>query len=99
MPHFTREDVARLAHLARLSLTADEQDLFAKQLGEFLAYAEHVQAIDTSGIPPTSHALAPGATWRDDEVRPSLPPETAVSAAPEAERAAALFKVPRVIGG
>jgi aspartyl-tRNA(Asn)/glutamyl-tRNA(Gln) amidotransferase subunit C len=93
-----RDDVARIAQLARLALTAEEIDLFARQLGAILTYAEQLQTIDTAGIPPTSHPLALTAALRDDEPRPSLPREDALRAAPEPDRAAGLFKVPRVIG-
>jgi aspartyl-tRNA(Asn)/glutamyl-tRNA(Gln) amidotransferase subunit C len=92
---FTREDVEAVAHLARLDLTETEKDLFAVQLSGILAYAEAVQRIDTNGIEPTSHAVATAASWREDELTPSLDRENVMAAAPEA--AAGLFKVPRVL--
>lgn len=73
-------------------------ELYARQLADILAYAEQLQAIDTSGVPPTSHPLALTAAVRDDEVRPSLPREESLRAAPEPDHAAGLFKVPRVLG-
>ena len=96
---FTREDVARLARLARLALTTAEEDLFARQLTEILEYARQVQTVNTAGVPPTAHALASPASLREDDVRPSLPREDALAAAPDADPAAGLFKVPRVLGG
>ena len=93
---FTRDDVARIARLARLELAPEEQDLFARQLADILAYARHVQDVDTDGVPPTSHALLTAIPMRDDEARESLPREAAQAGAPSA--AAGLFKVPRVIG-
>lgn len=93
---FTREDVARIARLARLELAPDEQDLFARQLADILAYARQVQDVNTDGVPPTSHALISAIPMRDDEVRASLPRDDAQAAAPKA--AAGLFKVPRVLG-
>jgi len=98
-PALGPEDVARIAQLARLALTDDELDLFARQLVGILAYAEQLQDIDTAGVPPTSHPLALTAALRKDEVRPSLPRDEAVQAAPEPDIAAGLFKVPRVLGG
>jgi aspartyl-tRNA(Asn)/glutamyl-tRNA(Gln) amidotransferase subunit C len=95
---FTANDVERLARLARLALTPDEIALFARQLADFLAYAEQVQQLDTSGIAPTSHAIGAPTEWRDDQVTPCLSRELAVAQAPEAARGAGLFKVPRVIG-
>lgn len=88
-----------MAQLARLALTPDEQDLFARQLAEILAYVRQLQNVDTTGVPPTSHALAPAGSLREDDERPSLAREEALAAAPEADRAAGLFKVPRVLGG
>ncbi len=93
--HFTRDDVETVARLARLELAPDEQDLFARQLDDILGYARHVQDVDTSGVPPTSHALITGIRLRDDEVRPSLPRDEAQAAAPAASHG--LFKVPRVL--
>src|SRR5439155_26385183 len=46
---FTRDEVAAIAALAHLELDASEIDLFARQLGEVLAYAAEVQQIDTTG--------------------------------------------------
>jgi len=102
---FTRKDVDTIARLARLELAPDEQELFARQLTDILAYANHVQDVDTSGVPPTAHALessglpgasAAGLPLRDDAASPSLPREDAQAAAPLA--AHGLFKVPRVLG-
>ena len=97
-PVFSPEDVARIAQLARLGLTDDELQLFARQLAGILAYAEQLQNVDTRDVVPTSHPMALTAALRDDEVRPSLPRDEALASAPEADVAAGLFKVPRVIG-
>jgi aspartyl-tRNA(Asn)/glutamyl-tRNA(Gln) amidotransferase subunit C len=94
---FSRGDVERIARLARLELNAEEKDLFARQLAGILAYAEQIQRVPTEGIEPTSHAGA-AAALRDDEVRPSLPREASLAAAPDGDAAAGLFKVPRVLG-
>jgi len=95
---FSSADVDRLAQLARLALTPDETALFSRQLAEFLAYAEQVQRVDTSGIAPMSHAIGAPTELRPDEVVPSLPRDLSVEPAPGASPAAGLFKVPRVIG-
>ena len=95
----TTADVERIAALAQLELTDEEKQLFTKQLADILAYAEQVQAIDTSGVPATAHVHAGQRTEREDEPRPSLPVEAALSNAPDAAHEAGLFRVPRVIGG
>jgi aspartyl-tRNA(Asn)/glutamyl-tRNA(Gln) amidotransferase subunit C len=94
---FTTADVERLAHLARLALTPDETTLFTRQLADFLAYAEQVQQLDTTGVAPMSHATGAPAGLRPDEIVPSLPRDVAVEQAPQAAPEAGLFKVPRVI--
>jgi aspartyl-tRNA(Asn)/glutamyl-tRNA(Gln) amidotransferase subunit C len=94
----TRDDVVRIAELAHLELTEDEITTFTRQLGDILRYAEQVQAVDTSGVPPTSHVLAGAAVERADEVVPCLDRDEVLAAAPDAAPEAGLFRVPRVIG-
>jgi aspartyl-tRNA(Asn)/glutamyl-tRNA(Gln) amidotransferase subunit C len=94
---FSRGDVERVARLARLELSGEEKDLFARQLAGILAYAEQIQRVPTEGIEPTSHA-GDAATLRDDEVRPCLPRDASLSAAPDGDTVAGLYKVPRVLG-
>ena len=93
----TTADVRRVAALAHLELTEDETQLFTRQLADILAYAEQVQAIDTTGVPATAHVNAHGVE-RDETPRPSLSVEDAVANAPDGAPDAGLFRVPRVIG-
>jgi aspartyl-tRNA(Asn)/glutamyl-tRNA(Gln) amidotransferase subunit C len=95
---FTPADLVRVARLARLDLTPEEQDLFARQLAEFLAYARQVQDVETRDVPPTSHPTGAACPVRDDLVRPSIERDAVLASAPEADAAAGLFKVPRVLG-
>ncbi|MEO7192489.1 MAG: Asp-tRNA(Asn)/Glu-tRNA(Gln) amidotransferase subunit GatC [Vicinamibacterales bacterium] len=90
-------DVHRIAKLARLELTTAEVDLFARQLGAILDYADDVQRVDTTGVLPTSHPLGDTPRWRDDEPRPSLDREAVLEHAPAASQRAGLFKVPKVL--
>ena len=92
-------DVDRIATLARLSLTPDERNRFATQLSDVLQYVAQISTIDTTGVVATSHPLAAGDAWRDDHPRPSLPTPDALANAPDANRDAGLFRVPKVIGG
>lgn len=93
----TRADVDRIATLARLELTDAEKDLFVHQLSHVLEYAEQIQAIDTSGVPPTSHVLSHMAADRPDEPRPGLTNTDALSNAPDPSPQTGLFRVPRVL--
>ncbi|HEV3140550.1 MAG TPA: Asp-tRNA(Asn)/Glu-tRNA(Gln) amidotransferase subunit GatC [Vicinamibacterales bacterium] len=95
---FTRENVTAIAALAHLELDEAELDLFARQLGDILAYAEEVQRIDTTGVPPTASVVTRHAADRDDVERAGLDREAALASAPDPARQAGLFKVPRVIG-
>ena len=95
---FTREQVQAVASLANLELDASEIDLFARQLGDILAYADEVQQVDTRSVPPTASVLTRHPADRADEVRPSLTPETALANAPDPAVGSGLFRVPRVIG-
>lgn len=93
----TRAEVVRIAELARLALTPDELDLFTRQLGDILGYVDQINALDTTGVPPTSHVLN-RSVEREDEVHESLTRAEALANAPDAAPEAGLFKVPRVIG-
>ena len=97
MSTLTQQDVKRIADLARLELTADELDLFTRQLGGILTYVEQIRDLDTTGVPPTSHVLNRPVD-RDDMLRPSLTREDLLRNAPDAAQEAGMFKVPRVIG-
>jgi aspartyl-tRNA(Asn)/glutamyl-tRNA(Gln) amidotransferase subunit C len=95
---FTRSEVEAIAALANLELDEPELDLFARQLGEVLQYANQVQSIDTTGVPPTASVVGRHDADRADVVAPSLDRDLALSNAPDANVEAGLFKVPRVIG-
>jgi aspartyl-tRNA(Asn)/glutamyl-tRNA(Gln) amidotransferase subunit C len=94
---FSRSQVEAVAALAHLELNESEIELFARQLGNILDYANQVQQIDTTGVPPTASVMTDVAE-RDDVVRPSLERVEALANAPDGNVDAGLFKVPRVIG-
>ena len=97
MSTLSREDVLRIAELARLELTADEVDLFTRQLGSILEYVEQIRDLDTTGVPPTSHAIN-RPVERADVTHDTLPRHEALANAPDAAPESGLFKVPRVFG-
>ena len=91
----TRYEVAHLARLARLSLDEAELDRFGGQLDAIVHAISRIGDLDTSDVPPTSHALALTNVTRPDVVRPSLTQAQALSGAPAAE--AGRFRVPRIL--
>jgi aspartyl-tRNA(Asn)/glutamyl-tRNA(Gln) amidotransferase subunit C len=90
-------DVVRIAALARLELTPDEVELFSRQLAGILAYVDALRAVDTTGVPPTSHPVSEQPVWRDDVPQASLNRDAVLERAPGASRQAGLFKVPKVL--
>ena len=92
----TRDEVAHLADLARIDLSDAELDHLAPQLSVILESVAAIQGVAGDDIPPTSHPLPLSNVFRDDEVRPSLTAEQALSGAPEAEQQR--FSVPRILG-
>jgi aspartyl-tRNA(Asn)/glutamyl-tRNA(Gln) amidotransferase subunit C len=91
------EDVVRhVARLSRLELAPDEVARFQEQLGRILDYVAQLNEVDTDGVQPTTHVLSSMKNvFRDDEPRPSLSPDEALSNAPA--RYQDFFKVPKVI--
>ena len=92
----TRDEVAHLAHLARLSLSDEELDHLAPQLGQILSAVAQVQEVAADGIPPTSHATGLTNVFRADEPIGCLTPQQALDQAPAVEQQR--FKVPRILG-
>lgn len=89
------EQVRHVARLARLRLGPDEEERYARQLGEILGYVEALEQVDTSGIAPTAHASDLPNALRPDVVLPSLPPEVAVENAPA--KSGTAVAVPRIL--
>lgn len=88
-------DVDHVARLARLDLTPEERERFARQLRLILDHAEKVREVAAEDVPPTSHPVPRSNVYRPDEVGPCLTSEEALAGAPEVE--AGRFKVPRIV--
>lgn len=91
----SKDQVEKVAKLARLQVTEAEKDAFAKQLSQILTHVEKLNQYDTKGIEPTSTVLGQVNVFREDIVRPSLPTDKALANAPERE--ADGFSVPKII--
>ncbi|MCI0747607.1 MAG: Asp-tRNA(Asn)/Glu-tRNA(Gln) amidotransferase subunit GatC [Verrucomicrobia subdivision 3 bacterium] len=88
-------NVKYVAHLARLKLTAEEEQKFGAQLGQVLGYIEKLRQLDVSQVEPTAHATPLSNITRPDEVRPSISNEEALRNAPA--KANGLFVVPKIV--
>ena len=92
----TRDDVAKVAHLARLELTDAELDTYTEQLGAVLDHAADVAALDLADIPPPAHPLPLVNVLRDDVVGPTVDRDEVLSQAPAVEDRR--FRVPAILG-
>jgi aspartyl-tRNA(Asn)/glutamyl-tRNA(Gln) amidotransferase subunit C len=88
-------DIKYIAHLARLSLTAEEEQKLSAQLSSILGYIEKLKEVDVSGVEPTAHAFPLVNVTRPDEIKPSLSNEDALRNAPA--HANGLFIVPKIV--
>ena len=87
--------VEHIAELARLSLSDEEKARYQEQLSAILDYAERLQAVDTSAIPPTATVLPLRNVMRADQVLPSMSREDVLANAPQVE--ADSFRVQAVL--
>jgi aspartyl-tRNA(Asn)/glutamyl-tRNA(Gln) amidotransferase subunit C len=88
-------DIKYVAHLARISLTPDEEQKLGAQLGHILEYMEKLKSLDVSNVEPTAHAVPLSNVTRADEIQPSLPHDEAMRSAPK--QANGLFVVPKIV--
>lgn len=93
----TTAEVARLAALARIDLSAEERERLAPQLDLILDAVASVSEVATTEVPAMSHALPLTNVFRDDVVVPGLTAAQALSGAPAVEENR--FRVPRILGG
>ena len=91
----TREDVAKVAILARLRIAPDELDTFTGQLNEIVEFVAQLQELDTNHVEPLAHGVEVRNVFRDDVRGVSLPREQALANAPK--RNSESFLVPAVL--
>lgn len=91
----SKEQVERVAKLARLDVSEDEKTTFARQLSSILTHIDQLKALDTMGVEPTATVLPTENVFRDDEVRPSLSQEQALANAPD--QSEGFFRVPKIL--
>ena len=91
----SKEEVLKVAALARLDLEEAAIGPFAEQISTILDYVDTLKQVDTEGVPATSHAISLTNAFREDELHEHLDRDKALANAPEKEDGA--FTVPRVI--
>lgn len=82
----SREEVLKVATLARLRLTEDEVTVQMDHLNSLLGVFERAMSVGLEGVEPTTHPFAPAARLREDTVQMSLPVEAALANAPAPRR-------------
>ena len=93
----TNEEVARIAELARLELRPGEAEIFAPQLTAILDYAARIQEVQTTDLTALADGKNAAPVLRDDAVTPGLERDEVLANAPDAAKAAGLFRVPKVL--
>lgn len=91
----SRDDVAHLARLARLEVTAEEIDIFAVQLESILTNVAKIAEVSTVDVPQMGHNVSMTNVTRADVVGASLDRDEVLAQAPAAERDR--FRVPRIL--
>ncbi|HXR26219.1 MAG TPA: Asp-tRNA(Asn)/Glu-tRNA(Gln) amidotransferase subunit GatC [Candidatus Baltobacteraceae bacterium] len=83
MAGLSRDDVAHVAHLARLGLSEDELARLQGQLNHILEQYAVLAELDTEAIAPTAQTIELENILREDRAAPSLPVDVALAGAPE----------------
>ncbi|MFB6277802.1 MAG: Asp-tRNA(Asn)/Glu-tRNA(Gln) amidotransferase subunit GatC [Halothece sp.] len=90
-----REQVQKIAYLARLELTPEQEEEFTGQLSSILEYVEQLNELDTTDVPPTTRAIDVENITREDELRSYADREALLDQAPEREDD--FFQVPQIM--
>ncbi len=97
MADLTRDDVLKLARLARLSVTDDEIEKYRAELSEILKYVEQLQSVDVTGLKPTTQVTGLKNVMREDEIVDyGVSPDDLLRGVPHVE--GRQIKVKRMIG-
>ena len=89
------DQVRKVAHLARLDLTPEEEKTFTTQLGDILDYVEQLKELDTDDVKPTARAIDVSNVTRTDTLETWTDKESILDCAPDKE--GEFFKVPKIM--
>ena len=95
MSRITADDVRKVAELARLALPEQKIATYTGQLERILDYVAHLEAVDTTGVPPTTRAVEVVNVTRADRVEPTPVREALLDQAPQRE--GDFFRVPKIL--
>lgn len=87
--------VRKVANLARLELTADEEAKFTTQLGSILDYVEQLNELDVTNVQPTTRAIDVSNVTREDILQPYPERNEILNSAPQQE--GDFFRVPKIL--
>lgn len=90
-----REQVRKVANLARLEMEPEEEEQFATQMNSILEYFEQLSELDTQDVAPTTRAIDVSNVTRPDELRPYPDREAILKEAPDPD--GDFFKVPKIL--
>ncbi|HCQ21568.1 Asp-tRNA(Asn)/Glu-tRNA(Gln) amidotransferase subunit GatC [Aphanizomenon flos-aquae NRERC-008] len=90
-----REQVRKVANLARLELTTEEEAQFTTQLGSILDYIEQLNQLDVTNVAPTTRAIDVSNITREDILQPYADREAILNSAPQQE--GDFFRVPKIL--
>ena len=90
-----REQVKKVAHLARLDITSEEEEQFTSQLNGILDYFEQLSELDTNDVAPTTRAIEVINVTRPDVLEPFSSKDDLLASAPEQE--GQYFRVPKIM--
>ncbi|MDF9407243.1 Asp-tRNA(Asn)/Glu-tRNA(Gln) amidotransferase subunit GatC [Pelotomaculum isophthalicicum JI] len=91
----TGKDVDHVALLGRLELTAEEKEMFTRQLNDILEHFRSLERLDTENVQPTAHVLPLQNVYREDQVGQHMSREDALSNCPDRDEN--YFKVPKIV--
>lgn len=91
----TIEDIQKIAHLGRLSLSEEEAQKQLEELSMIMEMMDLLKEIDTTGVEPLNHVLELNNVLRRDEIKESMPVEDVLKNAPDEHDN--MFRVPKIV--
>ncbi|MDC0831648.1 asparaginyl/glutamyl-tRNA amidotransferase subunit C [Leptolyngbya valderiana BDU 20041] len=95
MTQIDKQEIHKVAHLARLEMTEAEEEEFSNQVSELLDYVEQLQELDTDNVQPTAHIMDMRNIARADKHASYPHRDDLLDSAPEQE--GEFFKVPKIL--